>query len=349
MGDTISSGRWRRSINGSAPLSETSVSITCRRLSFCRGGCCAAAARLLLSIVTLLCLGLVEEGLSGELSDREEDGLVGPVRSVETKESLLVQIDRYDAQGRVVERMQGGLDTMPGLWPLRFSYHYDQTGRLQSEVVTDAKGDLVKETRMAYDARGHRSAEVAAWGDGTFENASLYEYDQAGLKIRGLHYNAVQVINRNLFTYDEHGRVIGERFERNYRYDAVGNQVATSDRFDAGHALVLTYDDQGRVGTKHVSDLRGRREGRSEFRYDDHGNQIEEAFYDALGRLTDRKTYRYDYDAVGNWTKETFERWESVDGGERLKQAHVRERTIVYHDATCKFSPSPSPTPVERR
>ena len=68
-------------------------------------------------------------------------------------------------------------------------------------MVQDARGDLVKETRSVYDDRGNRSAELAVWGDGTFENVSLYEYDEAHRRTRGLHFNAVQVINRNLYVY----------------------------------------------------------------------------------------------------------------------------------------------------
>ncbi|MFZ1763866.1 MAG: hypothetical protein WAT99_13355, partial [Nitrospira sp.] len=113
-------------------------------------------------------LGLAIPSFSADLSDREEDGLLGDVRSVETRESLLVQTDRYDPIGRLIERVQDGVETSQGLWPLRFAYTYDQTGRRTAEVVQDARGAVVKETRSVYDDRGNRSAELAAWGDGTF-------------------------------------------------------------------------------------------------------------------------------------------------------------------------------------
>jgi len=266
-----------------------------------------------------------------EPPDREEDGLVGTVRSVETRESLLVQTDHYDSQGRLIERIQGGMASPHGLWPLRFLYQYDQAGRRISEAVRDGRGDLVKETRYGYDEQGDRSAEVAVWGDGTFENASLYQYDETHQRTRGLHYNAVRVIDRNLFTYDSRGRLMRERFERNYRYDAVGNQVATADGFDAGYEVETVYNDRGQVREKVVSDLAGRTQGRSEFRYDEQGNQIEERIFDADGRVTDRKVYRYEYDAVGNWIKETAEWYEVTGERERLKQSHARERTLTYH------------------
>ena len=64
-------------------------------------------------------LGLAIPSFSADLSDREEDGLLGDVRSVETRESLLVQTDRYDPIGRLIERVQDGVETSQGLWPLR--------------------------------------------------------------------------------------------------------------------------------------------------------------------------------------------------------------------------------------
>jgi len=290
----------------------------------------AGASFSLILLWSLSCAVPVEAVMPVEPPDREEDGLVGAVRSVETRESLLVQTDHYDSQGRLIERNQGGTVSPQGLWPLRFLYSYDQAGRRISEAVRDRRGDLVKETRYGYDEQGDRSAEVAAWGDGTFENASFYEYDEAHRRTKGLHYNAVRVIDRNLFMYDGRGRLMGERFERNYRYDAAGKQVVTSDGFDAGYEVMTVYNERGQVREKVVSDLAGRRQGRSEFQYDEQGNQIEERVSDADGRVTDRKIYRYEYDAAGNWIKETAEWYEVAGTRERLKQSHVRERRITY-------------------
>ena len=74
------------------------------------------------------------------------------------------------------------------------------------------------------------------------------EYDESR-KPGGLHYNAVQVVNRNL--HDAAGRLIHERLEHNYRYDADGHQVVTTTpvlmwNFD----VAITYDDRGHVQEK---------------------------------------------------------------------------------------------------
>ncbi len=243
----------------------------------------------------------------------------------------MVQTDRFDAGGRLIERIQDGRETSQGLWPLHFVYKYDQAGRRSAEVVRDGRGRLVKETRVAYDDHGNRSAEVATWSDGTFENASLYDYDQGHRRTRGLHYNAERVINRNLFIFDVEGRLTRERFERNYRYDVNGGQVLRSDWFDLGYEVTIQYDNRGRIREKRVVDLRGVTQGRSVFRYDEHGNQNEERIFTADGRPTARKIYRYEYDAVGNWITEALQWWEVHDRRETLKQFHIRERSISYY------------------
>ena len=336
MGDTTFSGRWRPSIRRPVPLFIRTFPIHfphwLQGLSWCQRVFSFPSRRLILSLTSiLLCALPATPEVPVERSEREEEGLAGPVRSVETRESLLVQTDWFDPQGRLIERIQRGMETSQGLWPLRFLYRYDQEGRRVAETVRDARGELVKETRFAYDDHGYRSAEVATWSDGTFENASLYEYDRAHRLIRGLHYNAQQVINRNLYTFDGVGRLMRERFERNYQYDASGRQVIRSDRFVMGFEVLMRYDDQGRIREKVVFDLAGLAQGRSEFHYDEHGNQDEERIFNAEGQATDRKGYRYEYDTLGNWILEALQWWEVRDGRETLKQFHIRERSLTYH------------------
>ena len=288
---------------------------------------------MLIVVWTVMGSGTIQSLCFAERSDREEEGLIGPVESVVTRESLMVQTDRFDPYGRLIERSQGDENGSRGWGTLRFFYEHDQAGRKVAEAVRDGRGALVKETRFAYDDHGHRSAEVATWSDGSFENASLYDYDERH-RIRGIHYNAPQIINRNFYTFDAAGRLIRERFERNYGYDADGGRVMKSDRFDLGYDVSLRYDDQGRIRQKVVIDLGGVAQGRSEFGYDDHGSQNDERIFNAEGRITDRKAYRYEYDAVGNWIMEAFQWWKVTAGRETLEQFHIRERDISYYPST---------------
>ena len=104
------------------------------------------------------------------------------------------------------------------LGALTYISTHDAEGKRVSESVQDGKGTIIKHTVYGYDRREHRTAEVSAWADGTFENASFYDYDEQGHRIRGLHFNAPNLINRNSFQYDAEGRVIREVYGRNYTY-----------------------------------------------------------------------------------------------------------------------------------
>src|SRR5574340_615009 len=121
MGGTIFLGRWLPSTRNPTPLPTRS-----RSSNLLRRDQAMPPRRLVLPspplvlIITLLCAVSAQPAASAEPSDREEEGLVGAVRSVETRESLLVQTDRFDAGGRLIERIQGGVETSLALWPLRF-------------------------------------------------------------------------------------------------------------------------------------------------------------------------------------------------------------------------------------
>ena len=335
MGAIIYSDRWRRSIKGPARVLKPPPSISATSSFSARPLCSRPVLPSPRRIAVILVWALIGADLAepvypAERSDLEEEGLAGPVQAVQTTESLLTQTDRFDRQGRLVDRVQGAQQALQGWWPLHFRYRYDEAGRRVAEEVRDARGGLVKETRFAYDDDGSRSAEVAVWSDGTFENASLYGYDANRRRVRAIHYNAQQIINRNSYLFDAAGRLTRERLERNYGYDADRGRVTKSAEFDLGYEVALRYDDQGRIQEKIVSDLDGHLQGRSEFSYDDHGNQIEERIFKADGRASDRKTYRYEYDAAGNWIMEAFQWWRVHGEREALQQFHIRERTLSY-------------------
>jgi len=288
--------------------------------------------RAVLCVLSLLNAVWVTCASAREPSDREEEGMRGDVLAVVTHDALLKQTDRYDRDGRVLGRLQEGVETSQGLWPLRFEYEYDQAGQRLSEKVWDGRGELVKETRAGYDERGNRVAEVTAWADGTFDDASFYAFDPDGRRALGLHYNAPRVINRNRYAYDEQGRLARETFSRNYRYDRAGGPLVISALFEFGYEVQSRYDEQGHVREKRVTDLAGRLQTRSEFAYDERGNQVEERVFDPNGKPTERKEYRYEYDSAGNWTRDTMTWWKT-QGTPQLFRTQVRSREIHYYEA----------------
>ena len=263
-------------------------------------------------------------------TDREEAGLLGDVQTVITQEALLVETEHYDAAGRLLRRIEETSERQDMLGALIYISTYDAEGKRISESVQDRKGAIIKQTVYEYDQRENRTAEVSAWADGAFENASFYEYDEQGHRIRGLHFNAPNLINRNIFHYDAQGRVIREIYSRNYTYKRRSERLVRFRGFDDGYEVSIRYDERGLITEKLISDLKRVRQSRSEFEYDHNGSQVEERIYDAKNVMTERKRYDYEYDPQGNWVVETLEWWELKKPRPQLKRTQTRERTITY-------------------
>lgn len=263
-------------------------------------------------------------------TDREEAGLFGDVKTVITKEALLVETDHYDVAGRLLRRIEETSERQDMLGALIYISTHDAEGKRVSESVQDGKGAIIKQTVYGYDQREHRTAEVSAWADGTFENASFYDYDDQGHRIRGLHFNAPNLINRNTFHHDAQGRVIREIYSRNYTYKRHSERLVRFQEFDDGYDVTIRYDGRGLITEKLISDLKRALQSRSEFEYDHQGSQVEERIYDAKNVMTERKRYDYEYDSQGNWVSETLQWWELKKTRPQLKRTQMRERIITY-------------------
>ncbi len=263
-------------------------------------------------------------------TDREEAGLLGDVKTVITTEVLLVETDHYDAAGRLLRRIEETSERKDMLGALIYISTYDAEGKRVSESVQDGQGAIVKQTVYGYDQRENRITEVSAWASGAFENASFYEYDDKGHRIKGLHFNAPNLINRNTFHYDAQGRVIREMYSRNYTYKRHSERPVRFQGFDDGYEVTIRYDGRGLITEKLISDLKRVRQSRSEFEYDHKGSQVEERIYDAKNVMTERKRYDYEYDPQGNWISETLEWWELKKPRPQLKRTQTRERRITY-------------------
>lgn len=288
-----------------------------------------------ITTMVLLVTSLYWEVASGAANvtprtDREEAGLSGDVRTVITKEVLVVETDHYDVTGRLLRRIQETSERKDRLSSLIYILTYDAEGKRVSESVQDAKGAIVKQRVHVHDQRKNRISEVSAWADGTFENASFYYYDDQGHRIEEVHFNAPNLINRNSFQYDAQGRVIREMFSRNYTYEQDGEQQVRFQGLDDGYEVTIRYDERGLITEKLISNLQRVRQSRSEFEYDHQRSQVEERIYDTNNVLTERKRYGYEYDPQGNWVSETLEWWELKKPRPQLKRSQMRERAITY-------------------
>ena len=79
-------------------------------------------------------------------TDRQEAGLVGDVKTVITKEALLIETDHYDAAGRLLRRIEETSERKDMLGALTYLSTHDAEGKRVSESVQDGKGTIIKHT-----------------------------------------------------------------------------------------------------------------------------------------------------------------------------------------------------------
>lgn len=130
-----------------------------------------------------------------------------------------------------------------------------------------------------------------------------------------------------------------------YSYDSDGNLVESasyvSDAFRGGLVLgtpetlvmkiVYSHDGSGRVAGQTVYAVGEKVISRSVYSHDAKGDLVGSTEYDSEGRSQVEVTYSYEFDAAGNWIKQT--RFERKGGdGERLDvPVEITYRTITYY------------------
>lgn len=183
----------------------------------------------------------------------------------------------YDEAGKLIAEHkleQGGLT-------LDYTYTYDEAGRLlkKAGTVTGADGAVVQETleEYTYDAAGnklshsdHRGYKEEWTYDGQGNVLSRKELDKSG-----------KVTIGELYTYDEHNRVLTESYCTDdvpkeifiYDYDQDGYLLTKSHCFPDGEALSIhrnykyTYDDANNLVSEVASDVNGVEYSRKEYKY----------------------------------------------------------------------------------
>jgi hypothetical protein len=262
----------------------------------------------------ILGCGLFLAGPSAAKTDLERFDLHGHVRTVITRYPQLTTTHQFNREGRL---------TMLELQPLnrigavRYAYEYDADGRLIEEATFEPDGAVAyrKTFRYGVDDQGRASAHVAVTDDGIFVQAEFASYDRRGWLSEELMLTAQGVAEKSLF-------------------DARGNLLYHARYFQGRLVLEATYHydplDRLKEGRFYGSD--GQRLRTDRYRYDQAGHRIEQAT-DYLRQSHLRKSVvSYEFDAGGNWIRETIQRWSKKDGSIALTETVAsRERTVVYY------------------
>jgi hypothetical protein len=258
--------------------------------------------------------GLFLADASAAKTDLERFDLHGHVRTVVTKYPQLTTTHQFDRDGRL---------TMLELQPLnqigavRYAYEYDAGGRLIEEATFEPDGAVAyrKTFRYGLNDQGRPSAHVAVSDDGMFVEAEFSSYDRRGWLSEELMVTAQGVAEKSLF-------------------DARGNLLYHARFFQGRLVLEATYhyDPLDRLNEGRFYGSDGQRLRTDRYRYDQAGHRIEQTTEYLRQSHLRKSVVSYEFDAGGNWIKETIQRWSKKDGSIALTETVAsRERTVVYY------------------
>jgi hypothetical protein len=224
--------------------------------------------------------------------------------------------------------------------------------------VSDQGGKWVEGARTpwlstTYDRQGNRIEENQLYEDVELNFKSVFTYDPPGMLKEGIEYDYQgKPAFKWSYSHDPGKKTIEEsRYEPNgvlfskssYHYDAQGN-LAEETRLHSHSAndlkWVYLYDEAGRKVEESFYVVRAQGllntaestlDSRIVYSYDVKGNLLEETRYDAAGTVKSKKSYRYEFDAAGNWIKQTAREWVSHTDKTYFEPTEVTYRTITYY------------------
>jgi len=279
-----------------------------------------------LSIGVILGLACAVSLYGQKKSDRERDGLTGPVSTIETgridyslKADRIVegkgvrsQVTSYNDEGQRLER---NTFNPKGEILERLVYTYDAGGRnsgyeeyykaattprrhvfllddraTQTEYrVYEADGTLASRFLYKYDDRQNKTEEIFYTWNGTRTGKLVYEYDDRGNQLTQTSYNQDDSISwRTVNTYDGAGRRL--------QWTQFQSEILR-------YRIFSKYDDRGRIIEQQTFEFNAPPNtyvshatipGKVVYTYDDEKRTKEVTSYSESGLLKDRIVYSYD-------------------------------------------------------
>lgn len=287
---------------------------------------------LLLGLFFVSCRQGLHLGGSGpQQTAREAQGLNGPVRSVfiatavpvdkggqwEPGQPQPVSFAAYDVKGRRTEQeFYTAIDAPGG----KSVFRYDAQGNETEEIRYTADGTPAGRTVFTYDPQGHRTASLSYTADGTLTSRTVFTCDAQGNETSAVRYTAAGAReNETVSTYDAEGNLAEVAW---YTADGTlgGKQVYThASRGNLTASVYYAYNPDGTL----IS--------RTDSTYNVRGNLTEMVWYNADGALKRTETSTYEFDAFGNWIKQTTAKWVTTGGASHIEPPVVTYRTLTYH------------------
>ena len=290
-------------------------------------------------------------------TDRERDGLAGPVRTIRLETV-------YDFTVAHILRFSRRV--------LLYTVTYDSSGNKVRVINCDPTSRRNKQTQLfKYDDAGRK----IQWSvrQGSTRITTIYRYDPQSCKIEALEraVTGKETISRRYVSlFDSDGRQTEASYSENsdqeirafysYEFDSAGRVVLvnTYDQNDRlYHQRVCEYDSRGDLLSQTSygpdSTVYERREftysaeGKTERisklveesalkgvlvrRFDNNNNIVDVSAYAPDDRLLSRTSHTFDYDDFGNWTRKVSQSWDSNRSEPTATWA--KYQLIHYHKA----------------
>jgi hypothetical protein len=265
-------------------------------------------------IALLLVAFLTDPVSASKKTDREQERLIGPVKTVlielttiSNQEGKWVESPRipwlsntYDLKGNKIQEDQLYEDVSLNFKSI---FNYDSNGNLRDGIEYDYQDIPTFRWVYAHDPVQNRLEETRTQINGVVFSKAIYTYDKNG--------NLVEEIRQQIHSTKD--------FKWVYLYDAQGRK--TEENFYLVQSQGLPHEGVS------VSTL----DFKAVYRYDAKGNVIEETRFDAAGAIKFKKQYTYKFDSVGNWISQTAEEWVTRSGKAVLEPTGVTYRTFQYY------------------
>jgi hypothetical protein len=285
-------------------------------------------------VAIFLTFFLQGETLSKPTSDREKNGLVGPVESVHVERmgssnfsGQWIQEPRsyqdteiFDERGNLIERITFSPDG--GQYPsTKWGFVYDSKGNILERRYYGSDEIIVRKDLYTYTSdAGGKQTEIMSYyygadgSDGRFIGSEKYFSDSKG-NLKEEHYFA-----------EDHSLTT----KKVYSYDTRGNRIAEVVHCPGCNGIlskkVMNYDENGRMIETQEFKGDGSLLRKHKLSYDERGNRKSILSYNKEGSLEFKSTLSYEYDDRGNWIKST----EHIDHKDSKKSIITVFRRIVY-------------------
>lgn len=267
-----------------------------------------------LAVAGMLIWFAVGSALGALSSDLSKHELTGPVKTAVTRHPQLRTVHHFDRDGRLTK-----VELFPTQESDSAQYHlsHDEAGRVIEEQTIEPDGHLLykKVYRYGFDEQGRQVAMIAATDDGQLAHAEFSIYDERGLLSEDLAITGNGTVEKSL-------------------YDIRGKLVYLARYFQGRLVLESTHHHGplGRLKESRFYSGDGTLMRKDVYRYNEAGQRIEQQSEFFRSVHLRKSVVTYEFDAAGNWTRETIQRWTEKNGALALAETVVsRERQITYY------------------